>query len=187
MDKLIEAIGKTLAKLGLDEDTIKAATEEIVAEASGEEVPPSDDNPPVEPSQEDVEQSVPEASAGPQDEVPSEEPNPSDTVPPVEENGEVPPVEEPTPELPPEEPAPVPPVPAFDPTELLAKIDELAKANQGLLSRVDSLEQALKNAGVVDESSQSQVGDDSPSVPGEPSDSDIFNEQLKFMNGRKQF
>lgn len=184
MDKLIQAISETLAKLGLDEDTIKAATEEIMSKAgeseSSEEVATDVDNPPAEPAEQEVPPTEPEASAGPQEVIPPEGEPSSDTVPPAPEGEQVPPTEEPA--LP-----PVPEVPQFDPTELLAKLDELSKANEGLMSRVQSLEDALKKAGVVDESSQSQVGDDTPNVPGEPSDTDILNEQLKFMNGRKQY
>ena len=189
MDKLIQAISETLAKLGLDEDTVKAATEEILSKAEGEpsseEGAPSDVNPPEEPNPGDVPPADESASAGPQEDVPPADLPPSDTVPPVDGVGDVPP--EVPGDLPPEGGDVPPAVPPFDPTELLAKMDELQKANEGLIARVQSLEEALKTAGVVDESAQSQVGDDTPNVPGEPSDTDIFNEQLKFLNGRKVY
>lgn len=190
MEKLIESMRKTLAELGLDEKTIDAAIEKAVADAQSEEDPqPSGDPvPPTEPTDE-----LPVPPVPPGEEAPGEEPSPDpsavdaqvepegDPIPPQE----VPPVEEPT-------PAPVPP---FDPTELIAKVDEvtqaneeLKKANEGLLQRVASLEEALKAAGVIDGSSLAQsVGDENPAAAPQNPTSDVFSDTLKELNGNKRF
>lgn len=184
MDKLLKAISETLGKLGLDEETVSAAAEEIVAKVGEEESPKEEEvNPPVEPNEGEVPPSDESASAEPEGEVPPSEPAPSDDVPPVEEVADpVPPTEE---VVPPTEPE-VPPVPPFDPTELLGKIDELSKANEGLMARIQSLEDALKQAGIVDSSSSTAVGDETPNVPGEPSDEDVLTKQLNFLNRKPQ-
>jgi hypothetical protein len=192
MEKLIESMRKTLAELGLDEETINAAIEKIVADAQSEENPqPSGDPvPPTEPTDE-----LPVPPVPPEEEVPGEGPSPDpsavdaqvesegDPIPPQE----VPPVEEPTPA-----PAPVPP---FDPTELIAKVEEvtqaneeLKKANEGLLQRVASLEEALKKAGVIDGSSLAQsVGDENPAAAPQNPTSDVFSDTLRELNGGKRF
>lgn len=192
MEKLIESMRKTLAELGLDEKTIDAAIEKAVTDAQSEEDPqPSGD--PVPPT--DPTDGLPVPPVPPGEEVPGEgqSPDPSAVENPVESEGDpippqdVPPVGEPN-----TAPTPVPP---FDPTELIAKVDEvtqaneeLKKANDGLLQRVASLEEALKAAGVIDGNSLAQsVGDENPTTAPQNPTTDVFSDTLRELNGCKRF
>lgn len=187
MDKLIESLRETLAKLGLDEGAIDAALEEAIAKAQAEENPGEGDPvPPTEPTEESPlppEELVEEAPS----ESPSEELPVEDAQVPTEE--EVPPTEP----VPPVEPAPA--IPPFDPTELIGQVttlqsqlEEAIKANEGLQARVQALEEALKTAGVIDGSNPTtEVGDALPSAaPQNPTD-DVLGSVLSELNGRKRF
>lgn len=189
MEKLLNALRETLAQLGLDEQAIDAALEEAMAKASAEEDPAPASDPEV-PSQEGgVPPTEPEV---PVEEVPSEVPSadlPTDEVPPTE--GEPVPPEEVVPPVEPE----VPPVPPFDPTPILEQVnalqgqlDEYKKANEGLLARVQSLEEALKSAGVISEGNPvNEVGDERPSAaPQSPTD-DVFGDVMRELNGGKRY
>lgn len=189
MEKLIEALRETLAKLGLDEGAIEAALQEAVDKASAEENPqPSGD--PVPTDESDVLPPLPPEE--PVDETPSEEQS-ADL--PVEE-AQVPPTEEevpPTEDVPPLEPTPA--VPPFDPTELIGQVtnlqgqlDEQIKANEGLVARVQALEDALKNAGVIDGSNPTtEVGDSFPSAAPQNPTEDVLGSVLSELNGHKRF
>lgn len=192
MDKLIEKLSEILAKLGLDEDAINGVIAELsdVAKEEAVEEDSAKDGDPTETTQDEAVPPLPPEEVV--NEAPTEELNsdvPADEVPPVE--GEVPPESE---QVPPVEP-PAPQVPPFDPTELInqvndlgAKLEEQVKANEGLLARIGSLEEALKGAGVIDgESTASEVGDPNPSTaPGNPTE-DVFQDVLNDLNGRKRF
>jgi len=206
----IEKLKETLAANGIDEETIariladlekeleekkegeepqaEGKTEEDVPPASEEEgkeenpeegnvddgakegegdVPPEGDIPPIP-----TEEEVPPTDVPPTDVPPSEEVPPQ---PPVEE---VPPAEE------------VPPVPPFNPEEFLAKIDEQGKTIEGLLARIESLEGALAQAGVLDKSDEeSEIGVDDSNVPPTGSNGaiDEFDDALSILNGRKRY
>ena len=190
MDKLIEALRETLAKLGLDEQLITAALDEAVAKATSVEEAPAEGNPTEEPIPEEVPPTTPTDELT---ETPSEAPSadlPAEEVAP--EGEQVPPTEE----VPPTEPTLPGPAPApFDPTELIAQVEEvsnanaeLKKANEGLVARVQALEEALKNAGVIDGSSPAtEVGDTLPSAaPQNPTD-DVLGSVLSEINGHKRF
>lgn len=191
MDKLIEALVGILANLGLDEASINGVVEQLSAIAN-EEVAVEEN--PVEgnPAEEQVEADVPPVSP---EEVPNED---GSEVPPSADlpTDEVQASTEEVPVPPESEVPPVAPAAPFDPTEILGKIDEVAnenvelkKANEGLLARVQALEEALKNAGVIDSGSATatQVGDALPSAaPQSPTD-DVFGSVLAELNGHKRF
>lgn len=192
-ERLERKLTKILAKLGLDDDKIDEIVDEVL-EATSEEVTPEGGNPEETPIPPSVEEVVAEEPA-PQEEEPQE-------LPPETPNVEVAP-EGPTPgsiedavaglvpESAPEEvvaptPDQVPPTPNFeDPrvNDLLNEITELKKANEGLVARVGSLEDALKNAGVI-EGSQT-IGDERPSLPESVNNQgDVLTEVLNRLNGK---
>jgi len=192
MDKLIDALRETLSKLGLDEEKIEAAIQEAVAKASAEGDPnPSGDPVPPEPNSDPVPPVDPvDGKEGEGGEPTSDSSNPDD-VPPAE-GDPVPPAEDSTPPVEPDvvpvAGQSVPEVPPFDPAPLLAEIDELKKANKGLLARVDSLTEALKTAGVIDDSNPvAEVGDPLPAAaPSSPTD-DVMSSVLNKLNGNQKF
>jgi hypothetical protein len=182
----IEKLKETLKANGIEEDKI----DKIIADLAEEDEPDQEGDEVVEENQVDgkTEEVVPPA---PSDEVEPVEvpvepvegnPNEEGDVP---QEGEVPPVPPVDGELPVDEVQPtdvpptdeVPPVPPFDPTELLGKIDELTgklgeyeKTIEGLVKRTESLEEALKTAGVLETSdNENNVGIDEPRIPGSSS------------------
>lgn len=192
MDKLLDALRETLAAKGFDDSAIEEILKETVAKAEGEGDPEPSGDPQPNPTGGDV-------PPTPADEpVPEGEGDPTqvaDPIPPSE--GDVPPEGDPVPpqDVPaPVDPIPAPTVPPFDPTELIAqisdltgKLDEEHKANEGLVARIQSLEEALKNAGIIDGSVASQVGDQLPSDnPQEPTE-DVFSETIRQLNGGRRF
>lgn len=197
----VEKLKAALAELGLEEGQI----EKVVAVSSDEpqedpegkseeentssEGPVAEEKPSESEGNEGEDEGVP-----PQDEVPPE----SESVPPLPEvpQEEVPvedvPVEEPPVEEPPVEEPPVeePPVaevpPQFVSIEEFAEVkNELAeqkKANEGLVARIGSLEQALKDAGVIDGSVDSSVGVDDPSAPGQTNVDTTLDDIIRDIN-----
>lgn len=161
-------------------DFLKDLKEEVV-----EEEQPKENDPPVE------EENPP---------LPQEEPQEENPVASSDDNGEekgdeVPPVqeEEPKEELPPQEEQPQPPVepkpedaqpqPQEDNVDYKAKYEELQKAVDGMSARFDSLEEALRSAGIMAQPKQENpVGltNQEPSAGGnfEESGEDI----LKALN-----
>lgn len=159
-------------------DFLKDLKEEVV-----EEEQPKEEKPPVE------EENPP---------LPQEEPQEENPVASSDDNGEekgdeVPPVqeEEPQEELPPQEEQPQPPVepkpedaqPQEDNVDYKAKYEELQKAVDGMSARFDSLEEALRSAGIMAQPKQENpVGltNQEPSAGGnfEESGEDI----LKALN-----
>lgn len=204
----IEKLKETLSANGVDEKTIAKVIEDLAEEdeeepkdetldegKTEEELPPSEND---EPKEDDATPSDDEDGAekeegdAPQDEdVP---PVPVEDVPPAESQEDVVveeplPQEQPVEEMPPvEEVAPQPVVPQVDP-DLLSKLEEQASTIEGLLARVDSLESALKQAGVLDASDGEEVGIDNPRVPDTSSNGaiDDFDEALAYLNGRKRY
>ena len=194
----VEKLKAALAELGLEEGQI----EEVVAassdepkedpEGKSEEENTSGENPAPEEKPSESEGNEGEGDVvPPQDEVPAE----PEVVPPVPEvpQDEVP-VEEPPVEEPPVEevPAEEPPVPGPELPPQFVSIEEFAevknelaeqkKANEGLLARVGSLEQALKDAGVIDGSVDSSVGIDDPSAPGATNVDTTLDDVLRDIN-----
>lgn len=140
----------------VDENQVDGKTEEDVPPTPTDNVPPASDSNEHSESNSNEEGVVPQEGAVP-------------PVPP--EDGGLPPQDVPPSDATPSEVPPVP-APTFDPTELLGKIDELANKNgeyektiEGLIAKVDSLEEALKNAGVLEKDTNSNVGIDESRVP----------------------
>lgn len=134
-EELKEKLKSILADHGIDEGT----TEQVLVELEEGKA---------EPKPEEQDQPIIQEENGTEEAI-QDEPQPEEgEIPPVEETlPPVPPVEEVPPEVPPVEEPPVeqPPLPDYD-----AKIEELKKTNEALLARVDSLEEALRKAGVIE-------------------------------------
>lgn len=197
----VEKLRAALIEAGLKEDEIEAVIAassdetEVVSEGNDEESSTSGEVPPEEeaPSESEV---VPEGEdevVPPQDEVPAE----SESVPPVppEAQEEVPQAEVP-PEVPPvevpptEQPVPGPEVPpqfvSIEEFETVKnELAEQKKANEGLLNRLSSLEEALKKAGVIDGSEDSSVGVDDPQAPGSTNVDTTMDDVLREINTKR--
>ena len=203
-----EKIDEIVAELKSDEkeDEEEKGEEESKGSEDGkaeEELPPSTEDAPSEeddlpPGSHDGTPS--EQSVAPQDDA---DIPPSEELPPVDEPP-VPPTDELPPdpsaeEVPPSDVSPIedaqpePPAPSVDPSvldDLLGKLEESNKTIEGLLARVDSLEQALKSAGVLDESETvDPVGDDNPRnlENGSIGASDDFDDALSALNGKRRY
>lgn len=158
-EELLTQLREVLAKKGVDEGII----EETVAELKGESV-----------EEEPVEEVVEELVEEPVEEVVDEAKGETVEEEPVVEEVATESTEEPVVES------------AFDPTELYARldeykgeIDELKKANEGLLARISALEEGLSKAGVIDEAqptANTERGSESA-----PSTEDLGNPMDNFM------
>lgn len=195
-EKTLKKIKKLLAKEGVEEEKIDSIVAEIEAtEENDDNLPPEEEgNPtPIGEEGDQVPLEVPSDEGAPivneADEVP---PLPNDVLPPEDSPSDEPPLEVPPEvpaDIPPEQPTPevpleVPPIPQVDPQqvqELVTKLEELQKANEGLLARVSSLEEALKNAGVI-EGTQS-VGDDRPYL-SESKEDNVLDDVLRTLNNK---
>ena len=138
MDEILSKLKDALLKNGVPEDVVEfsfneamsepEAVEEVPAEPVAEEIPP-----------EVVEEAPVEA------EVPAEE----ELLPPEEEVAPEAQIEEPQPIVPPELLAQLQDQ-AGQINELNGQIEELKKANEGLLARFESFSEALKQAGLIE-------------------------------------
>ena len=198
----IEKLKETLIANGIDEETIvkiladlekepeeKKEGEEPQAEGkTEEEVPPAN---PEEGKKEEkpegdvVEETVvkEEGALPPEGEVPP---------PPTEE--EVPPTDVPPTDVPPE--GEVPPAPPIDIEGLVAKFDEQkgiieeqAKTIEGLGARIQSLEDALSSAGVLEKGEGEDVGIHNSNVTPSGSNGAVneMTSVLAKLNGNKHF
>ena len=187
-ERLAKKLAKLLVKAGLDEDKVDDIVGQVEEELA-EEGTPGDD--PVPPEGDPIPPTPDQEEKG-GDPAPNEDPQPSpqadpepqgDPVPPLPPEGD--PQPEPGPELPPE--VVPPPAPTIDPSvveELRGALEEQKKANEGLLARVDSLEQALKAAGIL-EGTPSVGVEPNPTLPDAPNGQGaILDEVLKQINGR---
>lgn len=201
-EKLAKKFAKLLNKAGLEDDKVNEIVGEI-EEALTEEDAQDGNNPaPEEPKAPEVEEE--QKSEEPKPEEPAAEDGDNPVVP----NGEVPPQPEVppapdgsiesvlsqfNPEVPPQEPVAtpnpegeVPPAPsdALEVQKLRNDIEELKKANKGWEARVNSLEDALKKAGILE--GESNVGDETPvPLPDAPNGQGvILDEVLKTINGK---
>ena len=162
-ERLEKKIRKYLAKAGLSEDKVNDIVDDVneeVAEGVGEE---NKGNPAENAS-------VPPVVEGEDEDGDTDDEEGGDVVPPVVEGdlpqetpSEVPPVVNPE-----DDPtAIVPPTPTIDPNQfaqVVTDLEESNKAIQGLLARIDSLESALRDSGVI--TSQSAIGgNENPIVP----------------------
>lgn len=198
-EKLAKKLKKILAKAGLDEEKINSIVD-AVEEAVTEEEAPED----VDPEEAEAEVSEEEVVEEPDqvvEEAPVEEEAPNEEVlPPQEEvaqenDGSI---EAALNELaaqegvaPNEAQVPGPeaeaPLPTIDPSEVQKLQNDLAEANktiEGLVARIDSLEEALKGAGVI--TSNSKLGDENPRLTPNASanQEDAFDDILNVINGK---
>lgn len=178
----LEKLLKVLAEEGVDEETAKKIVAKLEGEEDLEDDKSKEDKEPEnkEDNKEEGsgdgnssnEEEVPPASEVPPTEEdlpagthenPSEEGNPEEVLPPAPPQEEVPPVEEPP--VPPQEQVPPSPETVLPP-EILDQIngyqtllDEQAKTIDGLVKRIESLEQALTQSGVISQD-ETAVGDE---------------------------
>lgn len=196
-ERIAKKLKKLLAKAGLEEDKVDEVVEEVEAALAEEDVPEEGGNPeeaPLPPSEEEAVEEVPEEvveEAAAEEVPPSEEeaaPGDGNIESALEElaaqeEGAVPPEGE----VPPTPDQELPPVPQVDPNEvaqLAADFGEAKKTIEGLLARIDSLEEALKASGVI--SNDSKVGDETPRLtPNANQDNaDAFDDVLAVINGK---
>lgn len=196
-ERLEKKLKKILAKAGVKEDKIDEVVEEVEAATSEEEVPeeePIPEETPLPPSEEEVVEPTPEEVV--EEAAPGEgEPIPEQVAPSdgnieaalqelaAQEEGA------PTPEeIPPQEPTPdqLPPVPQVDPQvqELVAQLGEANKTIEGLVARIDSLEAALKESGII--SGTSPLGDENPRITpnANANNEDAFDDIIATINGK---
>ena len=191
----IEKLIAVLTELGVEEEKIDAAvaalSEEetpVDPEGKSEEESPSSETP----SEEEVASGEPEVPVEEEEVVPSQEEVPADSE-------SVP--------LPPEEPQPVPPeevpveeevlpveegeVPGLEEPQgvsleefvsVKTELEEQKKANEGLAARISSLEEALKAAGVIDGSVETNVGFDDPTAPGKSTVDTTLDDVIREIN-----
>lgn len=164
-EELLNQLREVLKKNGVEEEKIEATLTELEG-ATEEEVPTEEVV--EETHEEPVEEVVDEMTVEPEDEEAVVEE--VETEPTEEEVVEEPVVEE----------------PAIDEEvkvrldEAWGEIEELKKANEGLLARISALEEALANAGVID-----KTLDTSNDLPGRsmeaPSNEDLGNPMDNFL------
>ena len=200
-DEEIEEAVKSFEKEEAPEDEVK---EEVKVEVESEPTPEEGSD------AEDGSEETPSDDVPPSDESEPESGESSDVEPPVDEEVPSKPVDEVSPvedEVPPAEGEPLPegvsevdpdaPVPAVDetPTEpvqsdvdvqaLLSQIEEYKKSNDGLLARLEAMESALKEAGVLGEGAVSSkpVGvDDGTRVNDYHDDEETFDNIINEIN-----
>ena len=200
-EKLIAKVRAVLESLGEEEDKIEAVVEALENEdapvESGEgksEEETTSNEPPVE--EEPVADDVPLPEGEGEVPVPQEEPVIADpeSVPPAELPPElpselppeVPPVEQAGPEgLPPVGPELPPMVDLEEFNKVVTRLEETEKANQGLQARIESLEEALKGAGIIDGAVGNEVGNDIPSAPSAVADDTTIDDVLREINMKR--
>ena len=195
-EEQLQKIRESLLANGVPEDVVEFTIADLKGEVKEEAAPEAKEGDPTE----TPEEGNPDDQA-PIDDVPpapvaEPEGEPAPVVePPVEE---VPPVaEEVPPEVPPVEQPPVedvpPAVPGYDDSELrgqvndlIAQLEEQKAANDGLIKRVESLEEALRVSGIlVDEGETTPVGDETPRAPANNPEDDPIDGILAQLNGHK--
>lgn len=185
-ERLEKKLRKILSKAGLNEDKINELVDQV-KEDKAEEVSENGDNPDGASVSPNENENV--APSGDEEDVstdPMQEATP-DVVPPT------PPMETPQPsDVVPEDQAipPTAPVPTIDPNQfaqLMTDYQEMKKANEGLLARVESLESALREAGVI--SGNSVLGDENPRVTPNSNTqmSNPMDDVLREINPRKYY
>lgn len=195
-EKLAKKLKKILAKAGLDEDKVDDIVDEVEVALTEEEVPedvnPEENEAQVPPSEEEGAPTPEEAQVPPESEPAPEEVPPTEEPAPQETDGSI---EQALNQLAAEEGAqtpeadvlPAPAIPAIDPNEVAKLTKDLNEANktiEGLVKRIDSLEDALKSAGVI--TSETKVGDETPRItPNANQDNaDAFDDILDVINGK---
>lgn len=182
-ERLEKKLRKILSKAGLNEDKINELVDQV-KEDKAEEVSENGDNPDSASVSLDENENV--TPSGDEEDVTTDpmQEAPSEVVPPT------PPMETPQPsDVVPQDQA-IPPVPTTDPNQfaqLMTDYQEMKKANEGLLARVESLEYALKESGVI--SSNSVLGDENPRVTPNSNTqmSNPMDDVLREINPRKYY
>lgn len=199
-DEQLTKIRESLSASGIPADVVEFTISDITAEEEAKK--PEEETSQGDPTGNPEEGNPDDQSAenGNPEGTPAEEGNgePAPAVEPVVE--EVPPVSEGA--LPPQ-PEEVPPAPAAEPTpeatpqgyddselrglvqELTSQVDEYKKANDGLLARIDSLEEALKKGGYLDDSGTTPVGDETPKAPAQVPVDEPIDDILAQINSHK--
>lgn len=215
MDKLIKKLKKLLSKNGVDESKIESIVSEledtdeedkdvdveIDVDTDKEEDTPAEDVAPVEESEPVADPEPVEEPSGEGEPAPAVEPEPVNETPvdpvpeteaPVNPDGSVdvdPSAigEEPVPEAPVEEPAPAPVAEPSEIEELRTALADKDRVIEGLTARVDALETALKDAGVIKEGSDKSepIGSDTPILPGNVSTDDPMEDVLREINSNR--
>lgn len=192
-EEQLQKIRESLLANGVPEDVVEFTISDLQGKDKEEGEPESTEDKegdPTEPTEDgnpDAQEPENDAPAAPVEESTEGEPAPAEE-PPVEE---VPPVveEQVPPEVPPVEQPPVEDVAApvgYDDSELRALLEEQKAANDGLLKRVESLEEALRVSGIlVDEEGTTPVGDETPKAPANNPDDDPIDGILAQLNGHK--
>lgn len=184
-ERLEKKLRKILSKAGLNEDKINELVDQV-KEDKAEEVSENGDNPDGASVSLDENENV----------TPSGDEEDVTTDPMQEAASEVvtptPPMETPQPSesdvVPPDQA--IPSVPTIDPNQLaqlMTDYQEMKKANEGLLARVESLESALRESGVI--SSNSVLGDENPRVTPNSNTqmSNPMDDVLREINPRKYY
>lgn len=171
MDEILTKLKDALLENGVAEELVNDAFAKAMAEPEVVEEAPAEEPAPEEIPEEALAEEVPEEAV--------EEPLP----------------EEPLPEEAPVEEVPAEPVAPQIPPELLeqlgeveslkGEVEELKKANEALLARMDSLNEALKSAGVIEgEVKPLDIGIHQPSALGNNPVDDPMEDVLAKINKR---
>jgi hypothetical protein len=167
MEKLIAILGEK----GIDEATTKEIVVELAEKPeegeNPEETEPKEAEEAKEKDPEEKVEAKPEEGEAPKEETPDQSPAPAEEVPP--EQPEAPQIDIEAISK------------AFD--EMSAKVEEMGKANEALLNRIGSLEDALKQAGVI-EGGVAEFGYDSPKAPANDPSGDGLDGFLAQVNRR---
>ena len=199
-EKIAQELKKILKDVGVDEEKLEDAIDEIGSLIAEEDVTEEVVNPEEKAPEEIVPIENPEGDAPEETVVVTEDANP-DVAPVVEEaetdgsieaalndlatqeeNAVVPP------NAPEEILPPAPPVPEIDPAQVQQLVNDLGEANktiEALTARIDSLEAALKDSGVI--SGGSVLGDETPRVTrnANQEDVDVMDDIIATINGNK--
>ena len=194
-EEQLQKIRESLLANGIPEDVVEFTISDLEGKETEDEKKESENEEAKEGDPTDKEEGNPE------------EPKPEDDVPPAavkEDNGEAAPAEEPVEEVPPvavEEEVLAPEVPpveetavdpeaaaavGYDDSEIRSLYEEQKKVTDALLDRVKSLEEALRQSGVlVDEEGTTPVGAELPSAPANEPEDDPIDDVLRQINGHK--
>lgn len=199
-DEQLTKIRESLSASGIPADVVEFTISDITAEEESKK--PEEETSQGDPTGNPEEGNPDDQSAenGNPEETPAEEgtgePAPAaepvvEEIPPVPE-GALPPQPEEVPPTP-EAAAPAPEAAAgYDDTELRGLVQDLSsqleeekKANAGLLARIDSLEEALKKGGYLDDSGTTPVGDETPKAPAQVPVDEPIDDILAQINSHK--
>lgn len=175
---LLEKLTLILSKKGVDEEIIKESLAEL---GEGEKPKPTEADPveeenPVEPKETQAEaQGEKPADKPTEEDAPAPTDAPAEDVVPVEEANKA--IEGAVQEATAEKEA--------ENEELKAQLGELSKTIDAVLKRCESLEEALKKAGVLDGDPKDFYGVDKPTAPSRDGDESDLGSFLAEVNSRR--